>query len=69
MNKVEVITRDEKDMEKLVSYQLLSPAERMINMLKLMELSYYLRSAKAVSPDESNNANIIELKVANGIKR
>lgn len=66
MKKVEVISRNQKDKEKLVSSLELTAPERIINMLRLMELSFYLRSDKEIVSDNANNPNIIELKLVNG---
>lgn len=68
MKKVEVISRKNKDDEKIVSSLKLKPAERMINMLKLMELSFYLREGKGVTSTHSAKSTIIDLKLVNGTK-
>lgn len=66
MKKVEIISRDQKDHEKLVSSLGLNPSERIINMLRLMELSFYLSTGKEVLSTKSDKSNIIELKLLNG---
>ena len=68
MKKVEIISRDEKDKEKLVSSLAMTPSERLLTMLKLMELSFYLRSGKEIASVDSDNPNVIELKLVNGTK-
>ncbi len=68
MKKVEVISRDDKDKEKQVSSLSMTPAERLLTMLKLMELSFYLRSGKEVVSTDSDNPNVIELKLVKSTK-
>jgi hypothetical protein len=68
MKKVEIISRKKKDDEKTVSSLNLKPTDRMINMLKLMELSFYLREGKGVISTHSAESTIIELKLVNGTK-
>ncbi len=68
MKKVEVITRNQKDEEKRFSFLYLTPSERLINMFRLMELSYYLRSDKEAISDNSGKSQIIEVKLVNGNK-
>jgi hypothetical protein len=68
MKKVEIISRKKKDDEKTVSSLNLKPTERMINMFKLMELSFYLREGKGVISTHSSKSNIIDIKLVNGTK-
>ncbi len=68
MKKVEIISRNQKDQEKLFSSLDLKPSERIINMFKLMELSFYLRGGKEEFPTNSDKSKIIELKLVNGTK-
>jgi hypothetical protein len=68
MKKVEVISRNQKDQEKQVSSLDLKPSERIINMFRLMELSYYLRGGKNEFATISDKSKIIELKLINGTK-
>ena len=68
MKKVEIISRDQKDKEKMVSSLAMAPSDRLLTMLKLMELSFYLRSGKEEVSSNSDTLNVIELKLVNGTK-
>jgi len=64
MSKVEVITWQQKENDKLKVVQTMKPKERLLLMFKLMALSHYLGPARKTK----KSSNVIEVRLLNGTK-